>query len=216
MVDNMEKLSKHTEFETKYRIEGSKIFEFKELIAKMNKPYEFLYFEGPDTYYTRPDGSFLRYRKGATDKNGRAEVTLKQKRVGSANNNIRKEVNWRVDKTPLETIEEGAKMMGFEFNFKIYKMGHIYFFDDANIVFYTVMSEDKDTQHFVEIELDEEKIHKLNEDQAWAIIRQYEAILEPLGITYRNRLNKSLFEMYYKEPKKDEKVLDFKGAVDGQ
>ena len=74
----MEKLSKHCEFETKYRIEGGKIFEFKELIAKMNKPYDFVYFEGPDTYYTKTDGSFLRYRKGVTDKAGRAEVTLKQ------------------------------------------------------------------------------------------------------------------------------------------
>lgn len=202
----MEKLDKFVEFETKYRIEGSKIFQFKELIAKMNKTYEFAYFEGPDTYYTKPDGSFLRYRKGVTDKAGRSEVTLKQKRAGAVSNNIRKEVNWRVDKTPAETIEEGAKMMGFEFNFKIYKMGHVYFFDDANLVFYTVMSDDKETQHFVEIELDEEKIHKLTEDQAWTIIRQYEAVLEPLGITYRNRLNKSLFEMYYKEPKKEEKV----------
>ena len=78
------------------------------------------------------------------------------------------------------------------------------------------MADNRETQHFVEIELDEEKIHKLTEDQAWAIIRQYEAVLEPLGITYRNRLNKSLFEMYYREPKKDEKVLDFKGVENGQ
>lgn len=202
----MEKLNKFTEFETKYRVEGSKIFQFKDLISKMNKEYDFLYFEGGDLYYTKPDGSFLRYRKGATDKNGRAEITFKQKRAGSINNNIRKEVNLRVDKNSEETVKEFITSLGFEFNFKICKMGHIYFFDDANLVFYTVMSDDKETQHFVEIELDEEKIHKLTEDQAWTIIRQYEAVLEPLGITYRNRLNKSLFEMYYKEPKKEEKT----------
>jgi hypothetical protein len=211
----MEKLTKHTEFETKYRIDGSKIFQFKELIAKINKPYDFKYFEGPDVYYTKPDGSFLRYRKGLTDKDGKNEVTLKQKRAGANNNNIRKEVNWQVGKTPPETIEEGAKMMGFEFNFKIYKMGHIYFFDDADIVFYTVISEDKEIQHFVEIELNEKKIYNLTEEQGWSIIRQYEAVLEPLGITYRNRLNKSLFEMYVKEFKKDDKILELKGAENG-
>jgi adenylate cyclase class IV len=193
-----EKLSKHTEFETKYRIDGSKIYEFKDLMEKQGKEFTFLYAEGPDHYYTKPDGSFLRYRKGRTDKGGRSEVTLKQKLPGAINNNIRKEVNWRVDKTDEGTIHEGAQMMGFTFNFKIFKMCHIYFFNDANIVFYTVQSDDKDLAHFVEIELDESKIHNLTEDQAWAIIRGYEAVLEPLGITYRNRLNKSLYEMYVK------------------
>ena len=195
-----EKLSKHTEFETKYRIDGSKVFQFKELVQKMDKPFEFVYAEGPDYYYTKPDGSFMRYRKGITDKNGRAEITFKEKMAGATNNNIRKEVNWRVDKTPFDTIQEGANMMGYTFNFKIFKMCHIYFFDDGNVVFYTVQSDDKETQHFVEIELDEHKIHNLTEEQAWAKIRYYEGILEPLGITYRNRLNKSLYEMYVKHP----------------
>lgn len=206
----MEKLDKHTEFETKYRVDGTKIFQFKELIQKINKPYDFLYAEGPDYYYTKPDGSFLRYRKGQTDKGGRAEVTMKQKPSGASHNVIRKEVNWRVDKTPYETIHEGAMMMGYSFNFKIFKMCHIYFFDDANIVFYTVMSDDKETQHFIEIELDEKKIHNLTEEQAWAIIRSYEAVLEPFGITYRNRLNKSLYEMYVKTQASQENIIEMK------
>lgn len=208
-----EKLNKHTEFETKYRVDGSKIYDFKELIQNCGKEFTFLYAEGPDYYYTKPDGSFMRYRKGHTDKGGRAEVTLKQKLPGATNNNIRKEVNWRVDKTSFDTIQEGAHMMGYTFNFKIFKMCHIYFFDDGNIVFYTVLSEDKDTQHFVEIELNEEKIHNLTEEQAWAKIRYYEGILEPLGITHRHRLNKSLYEMYVKAPAPQENVVAIKPEV---
>lgn len=192
------KIEKHTEFETKYRVDGSKIYEFTQLVRAQTEDYQFIYAQGPDYYYTKPDNSFLRYRKGETDKGGRAEVTMKQKPVGALKNVIRKEVNWRVDKTSQDTIHEGALMMGYVFNFKIYKMCHIYKFKDAVVVFYTVIDEEKNNDHFIEIELDEETIHKLTEDEAWAIVRKYEAMLEPIGITYRHRLNKSLFEMYVK------------------
>lgn len=207
----MEKLSKHTEFETKYRIEGDKQYQFTQIVRNIPEEYDFIFAQGPDLYYTKPDGSFMRYRKGETDRGGRAEVTFKQKPEGASKNVIRKEVNWRVDKNSQETIHEGAVMMGYKFNFKIYKMCHIYKFKDATLVFYTVIDEGGNHDHFIEIELDEESIHKLTEDRAWAIIRKYEAVLEPLGITYRNRLNKSLYEMYVKDIyKKEENVLPIK------
>jgi hypothetical protein len=202
-----EKLDRHCEFETKYRVEGDQVYKFIKLIQSVGKEYEFIYAQGEDKYYTRPDNSFLRYRKGETDKGGRAEVTLKQKTIGSLNNVIRKETNWRVDKTPMETIHEGALMMGYKFNFKIYKTCHIYKFKDANVVFYTVFAEDS-INHFLEIELDEDTIGKKTEEQAWEVIRSYEAILAPLGITYRHRLNKSLFEMYVKNS--EDNVVELK------
>jgi hypothetical protein len=207
-----ERLDKHCEFETKYRVEGVKVYEFIKLIQSINREYEFVYAQGEDKYYTRPDNSFLRYRKGETDKGGRAEVTVKQKTLGHSNNIIRKEVNWRVDKTPSETIHEGALMMGYRFNFKIYKTCHIYKFKDANVVFYTVFSEEGKIDHFIEIELDEDTIGKKTEEEAWSVIRSYEAILAPLGITYRNRMNKSLFEMYVKNI--DENVVELKQKVE--
>jgi hypothetical protein len=213
----MEKLNKFTEMETKYKVDGGKIYQFKEIIQNIGKEFEFLYIEGSDFYFTRHGNSFLRYRKSPMEKSGKAELTLKQKSVGSSNNRIRKEVNLGIGKNSYETVKEFATMIGFEFNFEIYKMCHIYFFDDGNLVFYTVTSEGREVQHFVEIELDESKIHTLTEDQAWAKIRYYEAFLEPLGITYRNRLNKSLFEMYVKDIyKKEENILPIKtGEVDG-
>jgi len=56
-------------------------------------------------------------------------------------------------------------------------------------------------QHLIEIEVDEETIHLLTEDQAWEIIRKYEKILEPTGVTPQKRLRRSLYEMYRKDLK---------------
>jgi len=191
------KIPHHTEFETKYRVEGHLIYTFKEIVNNLKDAPVCVYVEGPDWYYTKEDGSFLRYRKADNQK--RAEVTFKEKPVGVRSNVKRKEVNWRVDSTPFETVHEGAIMQGYEFNFKIWKMCHIYNFKDATLVFYTVRGEDNKDAHFVEIEVDEETIHKLTEKDAWDVIKKYEEILAPLGITYRNRMMKSLFELYVKD-----------------
>ena len=195
----MEKMQRHTEFETKYRLEGDKVFEFKQLVESIGEPYDFVYVQGPDWYYTKSDGSFLRYRKAENDKSNRAELTMKAKPEGAGHNVIRKEVNLRVDKNKFCTVEEFAKMLGYDFNFKIWKMCHIYKFKDATLVFYTVRDDNGIMTHFVEIELDEDNIHNLTENEAWDIIRKYERILSPIGITHRHRLNKSLFEMYVKD-----------------
>jgi adenylate cyclase class IV len=195
----MDTMQKHTEFETKYRLEGDKVFEFKQLVESIGEPYDFIYVQGPDWYYTKPDGSFLRYRRAENDKSNRAELTMKTKPDGAGHNVIRKEINLRVDKNKFCTVEEFAKMLGYDFNFKIWKMCHIYNFKDATLVFYTVRDDKGLMTHFVEIELDEDNIHKLTKDEAWNVIRKYERILAPIGITHRHRLNKSLYEMYVKD-----------------
>jgi len=192
-------MQKHTEFETKYRLEGDKVFEFKQLVESIGEPYDFVYVQGPDWYYTKPDGSFLRYRRAENDKSNRAELTMKNKPEGAGHNIIRKEVNLRVDKNKFCTVEEFAKMLGYDFNFKIWKMCHIYNFKDATLVFYTVRDDKGLMTHFVEIELDEDSIHKITKDEAWDVIRKYERVLAPIGITHRHRLNKSLYEMYVKD-----------------
>jgi adenylate cyclase class IV len=195
----MEKMLEHTEFETKYRLDGDKVFEFKEIVETIDEPYDFVYVQGPDWYYTKPDGSFLRYRKAENDKSNRAELTMKAKPEGTSSNILRKEVNLRVDKNKFGTVEEFAKMLGYDFNFKIWKMCHIYRFKDATLVFYTVRDDKGVMTHFAEIEVDEDTIHKLTESEAWDVVRKYERVLAPLGITHRHRLNKSLFEMYVKD-----------------
>jgi len=189
----MNKLDKFTEYETKYKVDSGLIYKFKAILSELDFK-KHINVDSPDFYYTKPDGSFIRYRKSVNEK--RAEITLKEKVVNSKNNIQRKEVNWRVDGTSREAIEEGIKMMGYEFNFSIWKSCDIYNFKDATVVFYTVKCEKNTINSFVEIELNEHTIHKLTNDQAMNVIRKYESLLSPLGITYRNRLNKSLFEMY--------------------
>jgi adenylate cyclase class IV len=190
------KLDPHCEFETKYKVKGDVLFEFKRIVQDLPGLTGFTYVEGPDTYWTKGE-DFFRYRRAAhEEKDVKAWLTMKQK-TGTANNIQRKEINWRVDVTPFETVKEGVEMLGFKYNFKIYKMCHIYYFDDATLVFYTVKEDDKpDLTHFIEVEVDEETIGELTEEQAWDVIKKYEAAFEPLGIKAQNRLRKSLFEMY--------------------
>jgi len=207
-----ETLDNHTEFETKYRVDGDLQFKFKALVSDSDYK-NFIYAEGPDYYFTKPDGSFLRYRKATTEK--RAEVTIKEKPQGAKHNVLRKEVNWRVDYTDKDTIYEGADMMGYTFNFSIWKACHIYkMCDNTTLVFYTVRGENNKVDHFIEIELDEASIGKKTEEEAWNLIRQWEDFLSPLGITHRNRLTKSLYEMYVKDIDYDKELITAKASGD--
>lgn len=45
-------VAKHTEFETKYRVDPASLIEFKRIADKLPNLTKFIYVEGPDTYYT--------------------------------------------------------------------------------------------------------------------------------------------------------------------
>jgi adenylate cyclase class IV len=195
-----EHLAKLTEFETKYRVEPHLLTEFKRIVGTVTLLEKFLYVEGPDEYWIR-DENFARYRRPEHGlDNNRAELTMKMKPKGAKNNIIRREWNWRVDGTPPETIREGLKDLGFVFNFSVWKSCHIYNFDDATLVFYTVYDttsgKASKTDSFVEIEVSEEHVSEMTETQAWTIIEKYEKILEGIDITPQKRMRRSLFEIY--------------------
>ncbi|MCX9024596.1 MAG: hypothetical protein OIN85_00705 [Candidatus Methanoperedens sp.] len=196
-----DKIPRFTEFETKYRTEISQLLPTKIILESLPDLQKFIYCQGPDTYYTKPDGSFGRYRRGQFPWSDKfAQWTIKQKREGAKNNVQRFESNWRVDGTPANEIAAGAEAGGYKFNFEIWKMCHIYYFPDATLVFYTVREKGRtEVAHFIEIEVKEETIHELTEQQAWDVIAKYEKILEPVGISPQKRLRKSLYEMYVKE-----------------
>ncbi len=193
-------LDPHTEFETKYKTDFNTLPEFKQIAENLPGLKNFVYAQGPDVYWVNPKepDSFMRYRKAEHDNSPKSWVTMKVK-TKTGNNIIRKETNWRVDNTPIETIEEGADILGFKFNFKIWKMCHIYNYKDATLVHYTLRDDKGKTAHFMEIEVDEDTIGSYTEEEAWEIIKKYEELLAPLGIDWRNRIRKSLFEMYRKE-----------------
>ena len=207
-METTTKLDKHTEFEVKFRADDIKLEDFRDVVKSLPNLKKVIFVSGPDFYFVKPDGSFARFRKpeyGHTS--GGNEVTVKEKTEGHKNNIIRKEVNWKVNGTPDATIWEGLQMMGFAYNFSINKDCHIFIFDDATAVYYTVTdttdSKKKKTEAFIEIEVKEETIGNLTEDQAWLVVEKYEKALESLGLSAQKRLKKSLYEMYVRGDSKN-------------
>lgn len=196
------KLNEYTEFEVKYRVEGSLETRFKQHINSLNVMTNFVYVEGSDYYYIKPKSEdFKRYRKADWEPaSGRAEITTKKKPEGAKNNINRIEKNLRVDGNDPELVKQTIMDDGYEFNFAIWKSCHIYFNEEATIVFYSVVDVTPNTKYnedfFVEIELNESTIHRLTEEEAWDVVVKYEKMLEPLGIHAQKRLRKSLWEMY--------------------
>jgi len=191
------KLDKQIEFETKYLVAEATQYKFKDLVAGLSGLIDFLYVEGPDVYWTKDDDTFQRPRRAALGTDSCAWLTNKFKQV-EGNNIIRVEHNIRVDSTPQDEIAAYVESMGYKYNFQIYKNCHIYRFNDATLVYYSVKDEKGIRNYFVEIEVNESTIHTLTEMQAWAVVRKYEDVLKPIGISAQHRLRKSLFEIYKK------------------
>lgn len=187
---------KFCEFEVKFKVEGDLIYEFKKLVSQLEGCKDFVYVESDDIYYVK-DNEFLRHRFSNFKKDKRSELTFKRK-LNSDNNIKRVEYNVRVDNNSIESIAGFAKELGFDRNFRISKIAHIYKFDDAVVPFYTVIDEQGKMAHFIEVEVNEELLENLTEAEAWVIIEKYEKLLVPLGLTPQKRLRKSLFDMYRK------------------
>jgi hypothetical protein len=212
-----EQTLEHIEFETKYRVEDHQLIEFKQLMDTSTQDKKFIYVEGPDFYWTRPkwwfdnnpqwdpDGTFVRFRKPSYGlDNGNRQVTSKYKPKESKSSIQRIENNWDIkDKTEEAAIIKELQCQGLSFNFSIVKNCHIYVFPDATTVFYTVYDttdgKPKKADSFVEIEVNEDNMKNTTAAQAWAVITKYEKILEPLGISAKKRLYRSLFAMYKRE-----------------
>ena len=191
---------KFLEIECKYNADDIDRIAFKDL-AKSLSPKSFIYVESKDVYYVRQENEFLRYRMPADNKQGgenehRSELTFKKKHI-EQNNWVRTEINLRVDKNNSKLVAAFCEGLGYIKNFSIDKACDIYFFDDADIVYYTVKSEDGKYATFVEIEADENI--GMSPEQAWEVIIKYEKLLAPLGITAQKRKRLSLFEMYKRE-----------------
>lgn len=212
-----EETLEHIEFETKYRVEDHQLIEFKQIMDNSSEEKKFIYVEGPDFYWTRPkwwfdnnpqwdpEGTFVRFRKPSYGlDNGNRQVTSKYKPKESKSSIQRVENNWDIkDKTGEDAIVKELQCQGCKFNFSIVKNCHIYVFADATTVFYTVYDttdgKPKKADSFVEIEVNEDNMKNTTEAQAWAVITKYEKILEPLGISAKKRLYRSLFAMYKRD-----------------
>jgi hypothetical protein len=196
-------LGHYKELESKYYASLDQLILFKRIASKISK--SFVYIEGPDTYFVKPGtDNFKRYRK-ATYGDTRAEITTKLK-TKSGNNLHRIEKNLRVDNNESSLVISTIEDDGYKYNFTIIKYCHIYFTEDANLVFYTVIDETSDArgrnsepESFIEIEVKEDILHSMSEEEAMNIIKKYEEAFKDLGINSNKRLKLSLYERYKRE-----------------
>lgn len=151
-----------------------------------------------DTYYTKPNGDFCRYRNSELS----PELTIKRK-LSDKNNQKRIEVNVPLDSQRVrqdkleEVVNAYTELEGYQKNFKIYKTCFIYFIGPLNYVFYIVYDENMNEQRkFIEIEFDEEVARSLSEEEVFKRLDEFELLLTPLGINSKKRLKRSLFEMF--------------------
>lgn len=219
---------KYTEIETKYRADeiGLKavIKLFDELYQRCGGQRK-LEIGSWDHYYTKGE-AFIRDRRGTgkereltskeqTDpKNNqvRKEINLSIKSKLNEYNDFMDMIGGQIHK--INEIEDpqiifkpdldhvlllAQEKLGYMFNFGIYKICWIYNLQDTVLVYYVVFNEDfKEVGRFMEIEANPHKDWSSEEEARNAVLTM-EKEFEKIGITYRNRLPRSLFQMFKRE-----------------
>ncbi len=179
------------ELETKYYADNIDMADFIKLVQPLNP--EWIMVSSYDDYFTNDKDEFIRYRYH--DHMG--ELTIKRKTT-DANNNNRVEVNVPTDGKSSASIDAFCQLLGYKKNFSIFKTCKIAFLEKAVLVYYVVYDENLNEQkRFIEVEA-KETYNWASEEEAWATVIEYENMLAPLGISAKNRLKKSLFELFKK------------------
>lgn len=183
---------KFKEIEFKFDAQDVSMNKFVELVETFKIDKKMLV-SSYDDYFVDADGNFIRYRY--TDSRG--ELTIKRKTTDK-NNNERIEVNVPTAGDSFKTIEAFVDLLKYKHNFGIYKTCKIFWVDKVVLVYYVVYDKEmKEQRRFIEIEANEDLPWE-SEQAAWAEIEKWEKVIEPLGITAKNRLKKSLFEIFRK------------------
>ncbi len=179
------------ELETKYYADNIDMADFVKLVQPLNP--EWMMVSSYDDYFTNDQDEFIRYRYH--DHMG--ELTIKRKTT-DANNNNRVEVNVPTDGKSGAEVEAFCGLLGYKRNFSIHKTCKIAFLEKVVLVYYVVQDQNlKELKRFIEVEAKETYAWG-SEEEAWATVVEYENMLAPLGISAKNRLKKSLFELFKK------------------
>jgi adenylate cyclase class IV len=186
--------NKFKEIELKYDATKVKLTDFQKLMGSMS-PKILIETSSWDHYYTNLQDEFIRYRKSEI----KPELTIKRK-LHDKNNQQRIEINVALgDGDQDEVVDQFVKLLGYKENFKIYKSCFIYYFDEVDVVFYIVYDENMDeVGRFLEIEYLEELAHDKKTSHIMSTLGKYEKKLSKLNIKTKDRLSKSLFEMFKK------------------
>jgi adenylate cyclase class IV len=183
------------EIEYKYSADEIDRMVFKDLVKSLN-PKSFIYVESKDVYYAKSKDEFLRYRMPSENKlsgeENRQELTFKKKSE-EKNNWSRTEINLRIDLNDPLIVDAFCTGLDFKKNFEIKKFCDIFFFEDADIVYYSVKNEEGKYSHFLEIEAMENC--GMTKEQSLDVLQKYEKLLAPLGITPQTRKKLSLWEI---------------------
>lgn len=193
MTETTDLIPEHSEFETKYNATLDQLYAFKRTVEGQ-KPIEFLYVQGFDHFFIKEGSPFLRLRiSDFKQPSGQPyiQLTSKEKPDGAKSNILRKEINLQLDINNTVDIFGMIDMIGYKFSFAIWKACHIYILEDATLVYYTVLGDNKPMTSFIEIELREDI--RWTKEQGMATIAKYEQLL---GLKAQQRVRRSLFEMY--------------------
>jgi adenylate cyclase class IV len=182
------------EVETKYNANDISLEKFREQCKKLLPIREKLV-RSYDHYFEKKKNEFIRYRAGQSP-----ELTVKKKTVDH-NNFVRIEVNVPIAKKRteferLQIITAFCDSLGFKHNFTIFKVCHIYYYEEYNIVYYVVYDKElREQTRLIEIEMDETYNWK-DKKQAWSALLKVEKSMAALGLKKKNRVNESLYEMF--------------------
>jgi adenylate cyclase class IV len=184
------------ELEYKYNADGVNLVDFQVLVDDI-KPECKIDVSSWDIYYTHNTlaDHFIRFRMSPQT----PEMTKKRK-TKEANNWDRIEIDLPLDPNRVneKTVTAFVGLDGYKENFRIYKSCFISWFEYVNMVWYAVYDENmKEKGRFIEIEINKDKVSELG-DRSIEVLKEFEDRLGKLGITHKNRLKKSLFEMYVK------------------
>lgn len=182
----------YKEIEVKFSADEITMDEFLSVVDPLNP--EWIMVSSYDDYYVNDSGEFIRYRYH----DDAGELTVKRKTT-DLNNNNRVEINLKTEGKSAKNVAAFIEMLGYEHNFSIFKTCKIGFLEKVVLVYYIVYDRNmNEKQRFIEIEARED-YQWASETDAWNEVVKYEKLFEPIGITSRNRLKKSLFEIFKKD-----------------
>lgn len=187
---------KNKEVEFKYLADKVTLSEFKAFCDKKS-PDKFVIVSGYDHFYSNiaSADSFYRHRVNTNEN----QLTFKRKTV-DGNNFIREEHN--ID-LPLSVSQEKIKdlcnITGYNYNTSIFKNCFIYNYSYYTLVYYICYDINlNELNRFIEIEMKEDH-NWVDEQEAYGELLTLEKLCHNLGVSSKDRVIKSLFEMYRKD-----------------
>lgn len=184
---------RYKEVEFKYDASSISLESFNTFCLS-RKPTKIKSTSGYDYFYSndKEDMSFGRYRTGPDIH----QVTFKKK-TAEEDNFIRTEINVDLAPSANELVVNAMfDLLGYKFDFTLFKQCMIYEYEWYTLVYYICYGENMtEMSRFIEIEMKEDFEWK-SEKQEWNELLLIEKTSRDLGIDSKNRLKKSLFELY--------------------